>query len=52
MKGYTVEMILAWLFLFLGIVLRNPTYFIASGLFAIAVQIGISRKERSNNNAE
>lgn len=52
MEGYAVEFVLAWVFLFWGIVSHNPTYFIASGTFAIAMQIGMSRNKRSNNNAE
>lgn len=50
MKGYVIETILAWAFLVCGIVFKNPTYFIASGLFAIAMQIGLSRDKRSERN--
>jgi hypothetical protein len=46
MKGYTVEIILAWAFLFVGLISQDPDYFTASGVFAVAVQIGMSRKKR------
>ena len=39
-----IECILAWMFLFVGIVSQNPNYFIASGAFAIATQIYLHRK--------
>lgn len=46
---YVFEFILTLIFLFCGVIFRNPTYFTASGLFAIAMQIGMWR---SDNNGE
>ena len=34
-----VEALLAWIMLFMGIVKGDPLYFIASGVFAVAIQI-------------
>jgi hypothetical protein len=40
-----IEGILSWAMLFMGIYKENPLYFIASGGFAIAAQIWITRYE-------
>ena len=45
---YIIEFILTCVFLIWGFLLNDPTYFIASGLFAVAMQIGLWR---SDNNA-
>lgn len=38
-----IECVLAWIFLFVGIVSLNPDYFIESGAFAVASQIYLYR---------
>lgn len=40
------ECILAWVFLFTGVVTQDPTYFVASGAFVIATQIDLWRKKK------
>lgn len=40
-----IECIVSWICLFIGIVTRNPNYLIASGAFAIALQIELYRKK-------
>ena len=44
MKHNMFEFALAWIFLFIGIVTQTPTYFIASGVFAVAGQVEKLRK--------
>ena len=34
-----IECIVAWFCLFIGIISGNPSWYIASGVFAIAVQV-------------
>jgi hypothetical protein len=46
MNRYIIELVLAWGFLLVGIISKQSDYFIASGLFAVAVQIGRSREEK------
>lgn len=41
------ECILAWYFLFAGLFAGDSTYFVASGVFAIAAQIYACREERN-----
>jgi hypothetical protein len=43
-----VECILAWTLLFVGIATREAGWFIASGVFAIALQIAIMREGKTD----
>ena len=40
-----IECILAWVMLFVGLVVANPLYMIASAVFAVASRIAQMRKE-------
>ena len=44
-----IECIMAWLLLFAGITTSEAGWFIASGVFAVALQIYQLRKEKSDN---
>ena len=41
-----VEACLAWICVIFGAILQNPTYLIASALFAIAAQMYLTRSEK------
>jgi hypothetical protein len=43
-----VECVLAWTLLFAGIATREAGWFIASGVFAIALQISIMREGKTD----
>lgn len=45
-----IECALAWIFLFAGLFAKEPICFVASGVFAIAAQICISRERGNNDN--
>lgn len=40
-----IEGILSWVMLFIGAYKESPLYFIASGVFAVAAQIWLTRYE-------
>ena len=44
--NYIFELILTLAFLGCGVVSQDPIYFTASGLFAVAMQIGVWRSEK------
>ena len=39
-----LEAVFAWVFLLMGVITQNPTYFVASGTFAIASRIYFDMK--------
>lgn len=43
-----LETILSWVFLFVGVLNGEPLYIIASGVFAVAVNIYLLRKEKND----
>lgn len=45
-----IEGILSWIMLFMGIIINNPLYFIASGVFAVAAQIWMVRESKNDKN--
>ena len=43
-----VEAIMAWVLLFVGIATREAGWFVASGVFAIALQISMMREGKTD----
>lgn len=44
---YIIEFLLTLIFLYCGLVFADTNYFVASGLFAIAMQIGMLRSDNN-----
>lgn len=47
MGKFIAELALTLIFLVYGLIYESPAHFIASGLFAIATQIGLLRSENN-----